>query len=61
MHSGGIMSKNKDNKKEYESFNLYYLNLNKVYEISMMMNNVIVSSYEKETGNTITKRKYKKS
>lgn len=55
------MSKNKDNKKEYESFNLYYLNLNKVYEISMMMNNVIVSSYEKETGNTITKRKYKKS
>lgn len=55
------MSKNNDNKKEYESFNLYYLNLNKVYEISMMINNVIISSYEKETSNTIIKRKYKKS
>lgn len=55
------MSKNKDNKKEYESFNLYYLNLSKVYEISMMINNVIISSYEKENSNIITKRKYKKS
>lgn len=55
------MSKNKDNKKEYESFNLYYMNLNKVYEISMMINNVVISSYEKETGNIITKKKYKKS
>lgn len=48
-------------KKQYESFNLYYLNLSKVYEISMMINNIIVSSYERETGNSITKRKYKKS
>lgn len=55
------MNKNKDNKKEYESFNLYYMNLNKVYEISMMINNVVISSYEKETGNIITKKKYKKS
>lgn len=55
------MSKNNDNKKEYESFNLYYMNLNKVYEISMMINNVVVSSYEKETGNVTTKKKYKKS
>lgn len=51
----------KPNKKDYESFNLYYLNLNKVYEISMMINNVVISSYEKEIGNAITKRKYKKS
>ncbi|MBP3635481.1 MAG: hypothetical protein J6J17_03375 [Bacilli bacterium] len=51
----------KDNKKEYESFNLYYMNLNKVYEISMMINNVIVSSCEKETGNIIANKKYKKS
>ncbi len=50
-----------DNKKEYESFNLYYMNLNKVYEISMMINNVIVSSCEKETGNIITNKKYRKS
>ena len=55
------MSKNKDNRKEYESFNLYYLNLNKVYEISMMINNVVISSYEKETGSIITKKKYKKA
>jgi len=55
------MSKKDDNKKEYESFNLYYMNLNKVYEISMMINNVVISSYEKETGNVITKKKYKKS
>ena len=48
-------------KKQYESFNLYYLNLSKVYEISMMINNIIVSSYERETGNSTTKRKYKKS
>jgi len=50
-----------DNKKEYESFNLYYMNLNKVYEISMMINNVIVLSCEKETGNIITNKKYRKS
>ena len=50
-----------DNKKEYESFNLYYMNLDKVYEISMMINNVIVSSCEKETGNIITNKKYRKS
>ena len=58
---GDKMSKRKDNEKEYESFNLYYLNLNKVYEISMMINNVVISSYEKETGNVITKGKYKKT
>ena len=54
-------TKERDNKKCYESFNLYYLNLNKVYEISMMINNVVTSSYEKETGNISVKRKYKKS
>ena len=36
-------TKERDNKKCYESFNLYYLNLNKVYEISMMINNVVTS------------------
>lgn len=54
--------KKKDNEtKEYNSFNLYYMNINKVYEISMMINNVIVSSYEKETGSIVTRKKYKKS
>lgn len=54
-------TKEQANKKCYESFNLYYLNLNKVYEISMMINNVVTSSYEKETGNISAKRKYKKA
>lgn len=43
------------------SFNLYYMNLNKVYEISMMINNIILSSYEKETADINIKRKYKKA
>ena len=29
-------------------FNIYYLNLSKVYEISMMINNTIVTSIQRE-------------
>lgn len=55
----------KENEKskiqENTSFNLYYMNLNKVYEISMMINNIILSSYEKETADINVKKKYKKA
>jgi hypothetical protein len=38
-----------DNKdKKNMNFNIYYLNLSKVYEISMMINNVVTSSMQRE-------------
>lgn len=43
-----------DNK----SFNIYYLNFNKVYEIAMMINNIIPEKLEKEKG--IKKEFYKR-
>lgn len=36
--------------KKIKPFNLYYLNLSKVYEISMMINNVILTSVNTEEG-----------
>lgn len=36
------------NNKNYKSFNIYYLNFQKVYEISMMMNNVITTKFSRE-------------
>ncbi len=39
-------------------FNLYYVNLNKVYEISMMINNVIVNTIEKERTNLTSHKDY---
>lgn len=42
------------NEKEHDktmNFNFYYLNLSKVYEIAMMINNVIVSSVQHENSN----------
>lgn len=41
----------KENKKTM-NFNIYYLNLSKVYEISMMINNVLISSMQREKINT---------
>lgn len=38
-------------------FNLYYLNVNKVYEISMMINNVITTSISKEKNHGVKKSK----
>ena len=33
-------------------FNLYYLNLSKVYELSMMINNVIMTNIQREKNNS---------
>lgn len=41
-----------------KSFNIYYLNFNKVYEIAMMINNIIPEKLEKER--SIKKELYKK-
>lgn len=41
------------------NFNIYYLNFSKVYEISMMINNVIISSMQREKSRT-EKRSVKK-
>ena len=38
-----------ENNKALGSFNIYYLNFSKVYEISMMIDNVLVSSIQKES------------
>lgn len=45
-------------EKKEMCFNLYYVNLNKAYEISMMINNVIVNSIDKESTNTISQKNY---
>lgn len=50
-----------NNLEKLKGFNLYYMNLNKVFEISMMINNVIISSYEKEFSTTNTRKKQKKA
>lgn len=42
----------------YKSFNIYYLNFNKVYEIAMMINNIIPEKLEKER--SMKKEFYKK-
>jgi hypothetical protein len=47
-----------DSIEKKECFNLYYLNLNKVYEISMMINNVIVNGIEKEKTDSSSKKNY---
>lgn len=41
------INKTKDNPRKKTDFNIYYLNFSKVYEMSMMINNVIVSSIQK--------------
>lgn len=40
-----------DNKKS-KDFNIYYLNFSKVYEIAMMINNVILTKIETDNSNT---------
>jgi hypothetical protein len=40
----------KKNMDQGLSFNIYYLNFSKVYEISMLMNNVRITSIQKENG-----------
>lgn len=42
-------------------FNIYYLNLNKVYEISMMINNTIVTSIQREKNNSFKTSKSTKA
>lgn len=46
-------TENQNNK----SFNLYYLNLSKVYELSMMINNVITTNIQKEKFKSMKKTK----
>lgn len=41
----------KDNNKS-KDFNIYYLNFSKVYEIAMMINNVILTKIEKDKTNS---------
>ena len=40
-----------DNKKS-KDFNIYFLNFSKVYEIAMMINNVILTKIETDNSNT---------
>lgn len=42
------MEKHDNNDTKDESFNIYYINFSKVYEISMMINNVLLSSIQRE-------------
>lgn len=51
----GINSSNLSEKKRNMSFNIYYLNFSKVYEIAMMINNMVVSSIQRENSNIIEK------
>jgi len=48
------------NNSEDQCFNLYYLNLNKVYELSMMINNVIMTNIQTEKNNSYKISKNKK-
>jgi hypothetical protein len=52
-----------DNKQNITNiaFNIYYLNFSKVYEISMMINNVLVSSIQKEKSSTNERSKSRNS
>jgi len=43
-------------RKKSTDFNVYYLNFSKVYEISMMINNVILSSIQKENTKSFEKQ-----
>lgn len=45
----------KDNNKS-QDFNIYYLNFSKVYEIAMMINNVILTKIEKDKSNSFEKQ-----
>lgn len=49
-HRMGFKMSDKDKKNM--NFNIYYLNFSKVYEISMMINNIIISSMQSEKINT---------
>lgn len=40
------------NNKKSKDFNIYYLNFSKVYEIAMMINNVILTKIETDNSNT---------
>lgn len=59
---GEELSMEKTEKQKSKDFNIYYLNFSKVYEIAMMINNVILtkietnnlSSFEKQYGFTST-------
>lgn len=48
------------NNSADQCFNLYYLNLNKVYELSMMINNVIMTNIQTEENNSYKISKNKK-
>jgi hypothetical protein len=43
---------NNQNQEKNMNFNIYYLNFSKVYEISMMINNIIVSNIKREKNST---------
>jgi hypothetical protein len=45
------------NPKKVNVFNIYYINFSKVYEISMMINNVFLSSIQRENSNSLENTK----
>jgi len=47
---------NKNSSKKSTDFNVYYLKFSKVYEISMMINNVILSSVQQENTKSFEKQ-----
>jgi hypothetical protein len=46
-----------DNNMTNSAFNIYYINFSKVYEISMMINNVVISSIQRENSTQLEKGK----
>lgn len=44
------------NSKKSTDFNIYYLNFSKVYEIAMMINNVILTKIEKDNSSSFEKQ-----
>lgn len=47
-----VSSMEQTDKKKSRDFNIYYLNFSKVYEIAMMINNVILTKIEKDNSSS---------
>lgn len=47
---------NQNENKNPKDFNIYYLNFNKVYEIAMMINNVILTKIERDNSKSFEKQ-----
>lgn len=55
------MSKNEEKRECEKCFNIYYINLSKVYELSMMINNTILTNVQKERNNSLKTSKSTKA